>query len=316
MPNKKDKSLRLLHIYELLQNNIEFKTDTLSNLFGVSKKTISRDISHLKKHFDEPNSPEIKYNRAKDTYYLKSSDDVGLTKKERLAIIKILFESRAFCKNEMDNLLNKLLNQVSSHERKLIENIVNSEKLNYKQLCHNKNLENNEKMFDILWELSNQKKIITIEYIKQNGLKKTHHVIPVHTMFSEYYFYFIGFVVKENETGGIDKKDFPTVFRIDRIDSFKLSSIKFKNIDNEKIPYKGEIFFMYSGTLKKVSFTYEGPSIEAVLDKLPLAEYSKLPEKPNYYKISVEVYGEDGINMWLRSQGDYVDNISCEDLKQ
>lgn len=83
-----------------------------------------------------------------------------------------------------------------------------------------------------------------------------------------------------------------------------------------QIPYKdrfneGEfrkrVQFMYSGPLRKVKFEYTGQSIESVLDRLPTAEIvSKDTEK---YVIRAEVYGE-GIDMWLRSQGESVKVVS------
>lgn len=60
---------------------------------------------------------------------------------------------------------------------------------------------------------------------------------------------------------------------------------------------------MYPGELKRVTFEFSGPSIEAVLDRLPTAEVLK--QENGVYTIKVEAYG-DGIYMWLRSQGDWV----------
>ncbi len=62
---------------------------------------------------------------------------------------------------------------------------------------------------------------------------------------------------------------------------------------------------MYGGKLRKVRFEYTGHSVDAVLDKLPTAKI--LSENDGKYLIEAEVFG-DGIDMWLRSQG--------EDIKQ
>ena len=96
---------------------------------------------------------------------------------------------------------------------------------------------------------------------------------------------------------------------MDRIQSLKILDEHFK------IPYKdrfeeGEfrkrIQFMYGGKLRKVKFQYSGFSVEAVLDRLPTAQI--LSEEDGVYTITAEVFG-DGIDMWLRSQGDYVKTI-------
>lgn len=55
--------------------------------------------------------------------------------------------------------------------------------------------------------------------------------------------------------------------------------------------------------MRKVRFIYTGSSVEAVLDRLPTARV--LEEKNGEYTVEAEIFG-DGIDMWLRSQGEYV----------
>ena len=63
---------------------------------------------------------------------------------------------------------------------------------------------------------------------------------------------------------------------------------------------------MYGGRLEKIRFRYTGPSLEAVLDRLPTARVVK--EDPAGWDVEAEVFGK-GIEMWLRSQGEYIINI-------
>ena len=56
-------------------------------------------------------------------------------------------------------------------------------------------------------------------------------------------------------------------------------------------------------SVEDVNMSYKGTSVEAVLDRLPTAKI--LDEKDGIYTISAEVFGK-GIDMWLRSQGDYI----------
>ncbi len=67
--------------------------------------------------------------------------------------------------------------------------------------------------------------------------------------------------------------------------------------------FRKRVQFMYGGKLQTVRFTYRGPSVEAVLDWLPTAEI--VGERDGAYEIKAEVFGK-GIDMWLRSQGDYI----------
>lgn len=62
--------------------------------------------------------------------------------------------------------------------------------------------------------------------------------------------------------------------------------------------------FMYPGKLKRVKFIYSGSSIEAVLDKLPTAQIMGKNDDGSV-TVTVESYG-DGIDMWLKSQDDWV----------
>ena len=55
--------------------------------------------------------------------------------------------------------------------------------------------------------------------------------------------------------------------------------------------------------MRRIRFEYSGPSVEAVLDRLPTAVVEKAWE--DKYVINAEVYG-DGVEMWLRSQGNYL----------
>ena len=61
---------------------------------------------------------------------------------------------------------------------------------------------------------------------------------------------------------------------------------------------------MFGGRLRKIKFLYKGPSPEAVLDRLPTA--TVLKNEKDGLIISAEVFG-DGVEMWLRSQGEMVE---------
>lgn len=64
---------------------------------------------------------------------------------------------------------------------------------------------------------------------------------------------------------------------------------------------------MWPGPLRTIRFEFTGPSVQAVLDKLPTARIIDRDGKK--YLIEAEVYG-DGIKMWLLSQGSWVKAVS------
>lgn len=292
-----NKGFRLLNLYERLNKGEVVSKDALAKDFGVSLKTIQRDIDDLRAYLAETHFTEmevsIQYDKAKNGYYLVRLEREWLTNEEVLALTKILLESRAFQKDELSRLIDKLIMQTAANDRKTVEEIIRSEYLSYVPLQHNKLL------LSPIWQLSeiiHTQKIISFLYTRQDGKTSFKTVKPVAIMFSEFYFYLIAYMADNS-------KDYPIVFRIDRMRDIKETGERFT------IPYKdrfndGEfrkrVQFMYSGELKTVTFEYSGV-LEAILDRLPTSRILK--EENGVYTIRVEAYG-DGIYMWLRSQGD------------
>lgn len=295
-----NKGFRLLNTYERLNKGELLIKHKMAIEFGVSEKTIQRDIDDLRAYLAETHFLEtevlIKYDKSKGGYYLVRFEREWLTNEEVLALCKILLESRAFQKEELNGIIGKLMSQVVPDDRKTVDEIVKNELFQYIPLKHNK------KLLSPIWELSKfimRQEIISFAYTRQDGIVNDRIVKPVAIMFSEFYFYLIGFMAD-------DSKDFPTTFRIDRMANLvgtkQHFNIPYKDKFNDG-EFRKRVQFMYSGELRRIKFEFSGPSIEAVLDRLPTAEIIK--EKNGVYTICTESYG-NGIDMWLKSQGDYV----------
>ena len=69
--------------------------------------------------------------------------------------------------------------------------------------------------------------------------------------------------------------------------------------------------FMWPGELRTIRFEFTGPSVQAVLDKIPTAKIIDRDGKK--YLIEAETYG-DGIKMWLLSQGAWVKVVAPTEL--
>ena len=287
---KTEKLFRFMEIKEKLEKGEILKKKKLSQEYGVSEKSIQRDLDTLNSYYAKKNQSKVVYNWKKEGY------------EEVLAISKILLESRAFCKEELEILLKKISNQAASSDSyKRIEKIIKNERFNYVPLQHGKPL------LESIWNLSKyitDRKIIEIEYTSNIGKKKFHAVKPLSIMFSEFYFYLIVFMVNKDD-------EIPIVFRIDRITEVRNTNKKFDIPYSSRFEdgeFRKRIQFMYSGKLHKVKFEYTGMK-EVVLDRLPTAEIKKeenLENNVKKYTIWAEIYGEEGIKMWLRSQGDRV----------
>jgi predicted DNA-binding transcriptional regulator YafY len=276
----------------------------------VSEKTIQRDIDDLRAFFAEAHTDDatadIRYDNSSNAYSLVKREYEWLAKEEVLAILKILLESRAFPKDEIKALCDKLLGQTLPEDRALIRDIVKNELFHYVEPRHGKNL------LLPLWELSrmiHERETAKLTYERQDGKRGEHEVKPVAILFSEFYFYLAAYLADGSH-------DFPTIYRVDRIENLRGAGGKFSIPYDKKFSegeFRKRVQFMYAGALQRVTFNFRGGSIEAVLDRLPTAEI--VSEHDGTYTVTSEVFGR-GIDMWLRSQGDFVSDVKIREIKK
>ena len=300
------KSARLLEIYSRLSEGAVLKKSELAQDFHVTQRSIQRDIEDLRCFFAERHlEQDVIYDTKLRGYRLIQAAPKGLSNSEILAVCKILLESRSMRKDEMLPILDKLICcAVPESSQKAVKALIANEELHYVEPHHNRPI------LDGLWEIGQaikNQQIIEIEYerMKEPRLVRR-RVQPVGIMFSEYYFYLTAFL--EDKTDFENPDDlFPTIYRIDRIHSFKVLDEHFRipyTSRFEEGEFRKRIQFMYGGKLERVKFRYSGPSIEAVLDCLPTARI--LSQDENGWTVEAEVFGK-GIEMWLRSQGDFIE---------
>lgn len=302
------KSYRILRIYDKLLNNKQINTARLAQEENTSKRTIERDIASLKNFLVSlQDGREIIFDRKKESYILKNSAEQKLDKNEVLAISKILLNSRALLKPEMNLIIDKLIKHCTSFEDyKQLLPMINNEKFHYIELQHKKNF------LSYLWDLGEAvrtKKKVKISYVKTNKEIVERVIYPVGLMFSEFYFYLLGHIENADKEKFKNKNDiFPTIYRVDRIEKFEILKENFKNFyynDRfEEGEFRKRVQFMTGGKLRKIKFIFKGNSLEAVLDKIPTAKV--LEENEKSCVISAEVFGE-GIDKWIRAQGDEVE---------
>ena len=310
-----DKVERTLGIYTKLMNGALVNKATEATNYGVNERTIQRDIDDIRNYLEQRGVEDgivnsVIYDRANKGFRLEQIYKLKFTNPEILAICKILLDSRAFTKKEMEGMLDKLVDTcVPKTNQKLVKELILNEEFHYIEPRHK------SVFIDKMWEIGqaiNSNNYIEVKYKRtKDKAVVTRKLKPVAIMFNEMYFYMAAFIDDEEV-----KKDFsvtedlsPTIYRIDRIKQYRVLEERFR------IPYanrfeEGEfrkrIQFMYGGKLQKVRFTYSGNSVEAVLDRLPTASIES--EVDGVYTISAEVFGK-GIEMWLKSQGDMVQII-------
>ncbi len=307
-----DKIERVLGLYSKLINGAILNKAEEAQNYHVNERSIQRDIDDIRNYLDQKAMEDgiinsVIYDRIAKGYRLEQIYKLKFTNPEILAICKILLDSRAFTKKEMTDMLDKLVETcVPKANQKLVQDLIRNEEFHYIEPQHKTVFI--DKMWSIGQAIQNSNYInISYKRTKDKAIVNR-KVIPLAIMFSEYYFYMAAFIEDEAVRKDFDviNDSYPTIYRIDRIQSLDVISEKFH------IPYanrfeEGEfrkrIQFMYGGKLKKVQFRYSGYSVEAILDRLPTAKIEK--EENGVYTISAEVFG-DGIDMWLRSQGNNI----------
>jgi hypothetical protein len=305
------KDIRLLELYDRLLKNEDIDIKKYAEKNKINIRTAERDIKTIRNFLSKKNQTELIHNPKKKKYQLTYSEDsINLTKSEILAVSKILLASRAFLKDEISLIIDKIVKQCGSeNDLKSIQNLLNNEKFHYIDLQHKKSFINN------IWDLGQaikNKKRIEISYKKIDGKTVKRVIDPVGLMFSEFYFYLLAHIENIDKEKHFDNKDdeYPTIYRIDRIENFKILNEKYiptlyKNRFQEGI-FRKQVQFMTGGKLRKIKFIYKTNSIEALLDKIPTAKV--LEKNKDTYLISAQVFG-NGVDRWILSQGDAIEVI-------
>ena len=312
---RSDQVVRILQIYsKLLEGRIVNKAEEATH-YNVNERSIQRDIDSIRNFLDDDSERTgvvntVIYDRSEKGYRLKTIYQMRLQNCEILAICKILLDSRAFTKEEMTEMLDKLISCcVPMVNQKRVKELIRNEEFHYVEPRHK------TRFIETMWNLGqaiSESKYIEIDYYRTKDKSIVHRKLrPAAIMFSEYYFYLTAFIDDENikKDFSVLEDAFPTIYRIDRIRSLKVIEERF-NIPYtnrfEEGEFRKRIQFMYGGKLQKIKFKYKGPDIDAILDRLPTAQI--LDEENGGYIISAEVFGT-GMNMWLRSQGANVEVI-------
>ena len=297
------KSARLLAMYSGLVGGKTLNKSILARKYGISERSVQRDIASLRCFLSEQALPqEIVYDRKDEGFKLVFLQPRGLTNDEILAVCKILPESRSMRRDEMMPILDKLIDcAVPEESKKTVKKLIGNEAYHYIEPHHGK------KLLHGLREIGRavqEQRVMEIEYerLKEPSLVKR-RVLPAGLMFSEYYFYLTAFLEDKSSFENPDDL-FPTIYRIDRIRSFKVLDEHFQVPYRDRFEegeFRKRVQFMYGGKLERIRFRYTGPSIEAVLDRLPTAEI--VSEDADGWTVQAEVFGK-GVEMWMRSQGE------------
>lgn len=286
---------RILTIFLRLHAGKRLSKAQLKEEFGVDPKSIQRDIGFLKRILEEnPNlGLEIIFDTSDNTYRL-----IGKTtfnKKDILVISKILLENRALNKSELNSLFQGLLDLLSIEEKKEVEAIISSERLNYKSLTNDKD------RIDTIWVLSEairREQMLEIEYKAPLKNVKSHIIFPVSLYYDAHYFYLVAYHLKHENY---------TTFRVDRMESLSESHVKKPEISYGRKYRDGDVrnqkVDAFEGRKIKVKLRYTGIP-EIVFDQFPNHEII-LCDKGDMI-VQIETQDTPGLKRWILGQEDEI----------
>lgn len=288
---------RIMDIFLSLYQGEIVSISELSEKFDTSFRTIQRDLSTITGALTTSDMKlKITYDASDGVYFLKKLDH--LSSQEILTVGKILLESRALTKGEIEKIINHLLEELSDEKSKVVRQSLANELLSYYPLKHQENLLHLIKDFS---QYISNSTVLSFGYQKNRGEVVQRKGLPVSLFFSEYYFY----VILYNPI----YKSYLN-YRIDRFIDIHPTSEKIKIAHKDRLEdsqLRKKIHFMYAG--KEVTFTFRfWGIIEAALDKLP---DSKVIKEYNDNSVVIEATAYDtGVIMWLLSQGSNVQVLS------
>lgn len=211
------KTTRVLELYQDFLSGKLINKQKAAEQYHVNVRSIQRDIDSIRDFLSEQCAKEgivrkIEYDKKENGYRLVTQEVEQLSKGEVLALCKILLESRAFTKEQVEKQLQIILNLcVSQKEKADIEWFISNELFNYHDPAHA--AVDPDNLWMVAQAIRNQS-VLEIEYQKLKDRQIVKRIVdPVGLMFSEYYFYLMGIITDYSTRESFHKKNdpYPTI---------------------------------------------------------------------------------------------------------
>ena len=282
------------------------KTD-FSKLNGISERSFDRDIEDIRNFLAEIHvAGEIRFNKADNVYYLSNLKNHKLSSIEVITIMKVLLGARVLRKDEMQGLAASIRMMTDPMARKEAVNSIYSELDNYVSPVHGKAI---LKMLEYLTFIIQKHFKIDVIYTKATGECIERRILPLIFIFSDFYFYLIAFI------DGAEYK-YPAFFRVDRIESFKLTDERYSERLYEKYnaaKMRNCLQFMYAGELLQIKVKCKNKAVEAFKDRLP--NHWFIADEGEWKVYGAKVFGE-GFIRWALLQGSSIEILEPIELRK
>lgn len=306
---------RILKIFIQLLNGTTLTKKELMEEYQKQGSTIQRDMAIIEEVLEENSSAPayLPYlgtlsREGKGAYqlpdYLKNN---FLSDDELLAVLKILFASRAFNTREMTRFIDKFHDL--SEDKKRLRQFIANEELYYHGVPEIDILDR----ITLLCDAITNGAMIEFEYTKC-GETRTFRRIPNAIHFSDLYF----FMLSASHTAQ-DDRDFAALnkFRINNMVNLRIVSSRNKTLYKDRCEsgalrnQTGQLPFLGNPIILVLDF-YWDPVY--VLDRFPDSKITKENEDGSF-RIEVQANDGYGVKMWLLGQGDMVKVISPKHVK-
>ena len=292
---------RILELYESFLQDDELKSGKIANLYGVSPDTVGRDLNVLRKIFQEKDQT-IVYDSKDHVYRLISLEGKLLNKSEIITMLLIIFSSRAFNKEELEQISEKLIQYVSEESQYQIRRFMHSFHIHYEPV----QIENTiEIIRDILQAIQNHR-VLSFYYHRDES--KFREVIPCSLTFHNGLFYLLAF-----KKGDMNKL---ISWRFDRMTDLKVENEYFK-IEGPYLEvgdYLKRSVKMFSGRPEKVQLRIKKGILEYLRREFPLVTYK--PAVDGWMNVNVEVNGFEAITFWVLQQAENVEVLGPLNFRQ
>lgn len=196
---KQDKVSRVLGLYLQLFAGQTVQKAAAAQQYGVNERSIQRDIEDIRAFCQDGMALgsgvpcEIVYDHVDKGYRMEGGQVEKLSNSEILALCKILLDSRAFVKTEMEEMLRKVISCcVPASNQAMVTRLVNNEAFHYVEPRHRTSF------LDTMWHLGEaiqQHRYVDVAYGRLKDRKIVQRRLkPLALLFSEYYFYLIAFI--------------------------------------------------------------------------------------------------------------------------
>lgn len=162
---KINRNSRLLSFYKQLLSGKKISKQLFIDEYGINERTFERDVSEIRNFLsDSFANEELIYDREDNVYYLHGLSQSNLDKYDVMVICKILVGNNFLSKEEMEDLIERLLSVIDKYDLLDVVPIIHDD-LN--QYCSN-NAKVDLKMIEDLIRVLKSNKSIAINVANRN----------------------------------------------------------------------------------------------------------------------------------------------------